>query len=940
MLLYPVWLALLIPLVVVSRMWMLPTRSQRTLRYVTYVLIVLAMCGPVIEMESRGGTLVVVADRSCSMPFYDSRDEAERNRQQGIVGDLLKSKDRGENRLAVVSFGSNTALELSPHHEEFGGFIHKIDGDGSDLTAAIEKGVSFIPKDGGRLLLLTDGRWTGRDPKQLASYLAGHGIAVDYQLWERKSSGDTAIARISVPSRVIEGESFLLSAWVHSPVSQEIRFKLSRGEHVIGSGARTVSSGLTRLTFRDRALKSGTNTYVLEVAGNGDDPVPENNKARMLVDILGGKPILCVSAKPGSGLARKLIESNLRVRSITPPECSFSLEELSGFAAVILENIPAQDLGEEAMENLALWVKESGRGLMVTGGQNTYAPGGYFRSALDPILPLSMELRKEHRKLGLAIVVALDRSGSMGAPAGGRTKMDLANLAAVQVLDLLTAMDEFGVLAVDTEAHIIVPLSPAEKARRARGEILRIAAGGGGIYVFEALAGASRLLLSAEASTRHVILFADVDDAEEPGKYQELLLACRNDNITVSVVGLGVPTDHNDATLLRDIAHKGKGRCFFTDKPEELPRLFAQDTFVLARSAFVEESTAVSTTPELLSLTGKKFSPPAAIGGYNLCYLRPSARVAMITRDKYQAPVVAAWQVGLGRVLCYTGEADGKYTGAIAAWGEVGEFFASLARWTAGEENKLPGDMAVTQATRKGICTVHLHLDPARQQHFEALPELSILRGSAGEKTRVEKMKMRYLSPGTLSAEIPLHGKETILPTLAVSDVAVGLAPVCLPYSPEYEPVDTEPAQSLKVLARATGGKSRTAAADVWQDMPIRPRMWEMGYLLLLAAVVTILLEILERRTGYLSLLDFLPYLARKMPVLPGGSRADASRRRTSPEIKDRELPHSGRQDGPEPPDAPTQKPPEQPQGEGMMSALRLASHSAKQRTDRGENPR
>ncbi len=68
-------------------------------------------------------------------------------------------------------------------------------------------------------------------------------------------------------------------------------------------------------------------------------------------------------------------------------------------------------------------------------------------------MPVSMELRNEHRKLSLAIVVAMDRSGSMAAPAGtgGKKKMDLANQGAAQVLDLLGPMDEFGCLAIDTD---------------------------------------------------------------------------------------------------------------------------------------------------------------------------------------------------------------------------------------------------------------------------------------------------------------------------------------------------------------------------------------------------------------------------------------------------------------------------------------------------------
>ena len=118
------------------------------------------------------------------------------------------------------------------------------------------------------------------------------------------------------------------------------------------------------------------------------------------------------------------------------------------------------------METLASWVEETGSGLAMTGGQKSYGPGGYFKSPLERVMPISMEMRREHRKLSVAVVVALDRSGSMSMPAGGgRIKMDLADLGTVQVLDLLSPMDEIGVFAVDTTPHEIVPLDTVEHNR-------------------------------------------------------------------------------------------------------------------------------------------------------------------------------------------------------------------------------------------------------------------------------------------------------------------------------------------------------------------------------------------------------------------------------------------------------------------------------------------
>ena len=83
--------------------------------------------------------------------------------------------------------------------------------------------------------------------------------------------------------------------------------------------------------------------------------------------------------------------------------------------------------------------------------------------------------------------------------------------------------------------------------------------------------------------------------------------------------------------------------------------------------------------------------------------------------------------------VCYTGEADGKFTGPIAKWAKVGDFFTSLARWTIGDPVKLPRNMMLTQRMAGGICRIELHLDPEREKEpFTGTPTVSILRGESG----------------------------------------------------------------------------------------------------------------------------------------------------------------------------------------------------------------
>ena len=849
-LLHPIWLLLLIPLIISLRVWKPPSRLLGILRLAMLSLILLAMCGLAVKLPSRAGTVIVVADRSQSMlPDSEAKQKEAIDLIQGAMGNNVN--------LAVLSFGRDAAIEQSPQTGKFAGFVNEVHGDASDLNGAIEKAMALIPRGApGRLLLLSDGRWTGKDPSGVAAQAAAWSIALDYRSMQRDSTNDVAISHIDAPEVVTPGESFMLAVWVRAPVPSEVSFELLRGNQRLAVGTRQVPSGLSRLIFRDKAIRPGTHQYTVRITGTETDPVPENNSAKILVGIEGPRPILHITTTADSGLARLLQAGGLDLKTAAPAAYHWSLDELSGYSAVLVENVLADEIGLHGMENLAVWVKEAGAGFMMTGGKHAYGPGGYFRSPLEPIMPVSMELRQEHRKLSLAIVVAMDRSGSMSMTVGGgRTKMHLANLATVEVLDMLSPMDEFGVVAVDSSPHIIANLAQVENQSHVRGKILRIGSQGGGIFVYEALSAAAKMLLNAQAGTRHIILFADAADSEQPGRYRELLEECRKANITVSVVGLGTANDV-DAELLRDIARHGDGRSFFTKNAEELPRLFAQDTFVVARSTFIDEPTTVRTTGGMVSLTGRGYRITSPIGGYNLCYIRPDANLAAVTVDEYKAPVVAAWQAGIGRVLCYTGEADGAHTGPIAGWGDVGNFLTSLVRWTAGDSGALPGGMLLTQKVKNGINVVELHLDPEREgEVFRELPTVTVLRGVVGETPTVDKTELSWTAADTLSVDIPIHGAETVLTTVEVPGGGnISLPPVCLPYSPEFKPANTESGlATMERLAKVTDGKQRINLGEIWDDLPRQPRLILLQPWLLILALILLLLEVLERRTGLLS---------------------------------------------------------------------------------------
>jgi hypothetical protein len=284
--------------------------------------------------------------------------------------------------------------------------------------------------------------------------------------------------------------------------------------------------------------------------------------------------------------------------------------------------------------------------------------------------------------------------------------------------------------------------------------------------------------------------------------------------------------------------------------------------------------------------------------------------------------------------LCYTGEADGRYTGPIAGWKNAGHFFTSLARWASGKSQGLGRDVVATQELRGGACRIVLHLDPARESApFSRLPEVTTLAARPGETAVPKKARMNWASADTLEAEIPITGGETVLTTISAPGMGqTTLAPMCLPYSPEFQPQKAgRGVAELERLAKSTGGCERVNLADVWRDIPKRPQQIPLGPYLLLAAVLLFLLEVVQRRTGLLSF--------RWKPAGPAWrSAAEKVQNRTASIFRRKAKPKEPAVAETKASETPAVAPPvSKPTagGESMFDALSQAQRRARQRTER-----
>jgi Mg-chelatase subunit ChlD len=875
--LFPELLLLAVPLLVV---YVLRGRSPALgggVRIAIVGLLVLVAAVPIAPFGGRGVDVVVVADRSRSMPG-DSR-----NRLREIIALVDERRETGD-RVGIVTFGRDARIERLP--EEFGevvDFIQQIDGDGSDLGAALGLATSLIPPGRpGRLIVLSDGEANGAPVTAIAHEAAARGLPVDFRLFSRGEAADIAVESLDLPGVVDEREPFQFTASVRTDRTIDAEAVLRRDGAEVARIARTFHPGATQLTFRDMLDRPGVARYRLEIAADSADRVPENNLGDAAVRVEAPATILLVNATGGSdNLSRALTAGKLRVRTVAAAAMPQEAADLLAYRGVILENVPASLVGPKALAALARFVTDLGGGLLLTGGRGSFGVGGYFKSALDSSLPVSMEISNEHRKLSLAMAVVLDRSGSMAAGVGdGRTKMDLANLGTCAAIETLGPTDEVGVIAVDSSAHLISPLTSAEDKDRICDEVRRIQSSGGGIFTYTALVNAATMIQESDKGTRHIVLFADAADAEEPGEYQRLLETLKSIGITVSVIGLGTESD-SDAAFLKDIAARGDGRIHFTATADELPRLFAQEAITVARSSFVTDPTAARTLPDMVLLGELPSSTFPSLDGYNLTYLRPGATMGVVTTDEYKAPVLAFWHRGLGRVAALTAEVDGEYSRRLNGWNGFHSFSIGLGRWLLGGEPPSGVLASIDRQGAQGI--VRVELDPDRPRggpRDVRTATASIVTPGDRSDGASDRLTLNWIDEHTLEGRFPVRRSGAYLGAVQLGSGAVlPLAPLSLPYSPEFEPRPDPRAgeHTLREVARITGGLERTT----WNDVFDAGRLWNRQLRDLVLPFVLLLLVLHVLEIGGRRWLLFDAALARlrrlRLPRLPRWRRARAA---------------------------------------------------------------
>lgn len=901
----PVWLLVLlaaVPMAWLALRWFLAMSRMRRwsavcARTLLFAALAALLAGAVSVSRTKRLAVVAVVDVSQSVRRFG--DESASVRAIAAAGAIdaarealvLATEDRGpEDLLGIVVFDGRALAVATPTRAD--PLDRPLDfsmADGTDIESALRYASAMIPSDAaGRLVLFSDGNETTGDAKaaaaELVSRLSGAGggrsgvpidvVPLPYDI-EREvmvESVDvppTAEAESVVAVRVVlrsagmaEGTLRLLRSGEEFDISPDAdgmgrAMRLTPGRRVEVIEVPLESGRVHRFdaVWEPRMVENANGTTTM--AG---DTRPENNRATGLTITPGQGEVLLVDGVGQGGptggtalLGQTLRAAGLNVSMIDPAAMPDDLVSLQAYDLVILQDVPADAMSQRAQAALAAHVQELGAGLVMLGGYNSFAAGGWRGSEIEPLLPVELEIPDDLVVPTAAVMIVLDSSGSMGRSVMGsvKTKQEIANESAALAVSTLDGRDLIGVLAFDNATREVVPigrnLDPDATASKIRG----ISAGGGTV-IGPALELSRDRLLGVEAELKHIILLSDgraADSERLPAMAEEFGRL----GIKITTIGVGSGADQD---TMETIAAMSGGEHYPVMSPSVLPRVFVK-AIRMIRTPLVRESPFV---PRVLA-TGSPLvegldEPVPALGGLSLTRAKvdPTVTTAMATGQG--EPVLAHWQVGLGRVAAFTSDARGDNWATMwARWPGYAEFWTALARNLSRPSADGPYELRMV---REGDGLV-LRLEAANEsgEPIDYLTVPATVYDDAGESREVT---LAQVAPGvyetTLERPEPGQVVAVVRPRLGQEAMPPVVGGTTIPAGAEFRRLRSDEALLAK-LATETGGRELNLADPrSWglfdrAGVPPRVTVTPIVLPLMLLALGLFLLDVATRRVAW-----------------------------------------------------------------------------------------
>jgi uncharacterized membrane protein len=852
LLLLPPLLAIVVALHVSSRRRLGKGRRRAALAVRALVLaaLVCALAGLQLVLPVDRLAVVFVVDMS------DSVGTAGRETSLAYLRESLAAKRDGD-VAGIVAFGGDALVERLPSElAEIDRIASTPVRGATDIGAALRLATALFPDDAQkRIVLLSDGNDTTGSGQTEAALAAARGIQVDTELTGAAGQDEVLVDRLTSPSTARLGESITVTGQVTSTVAQPATARLFVNGELAGTKAVDLPQGTTSITFTFKPADAGFLRFRMVVEA-ARDTFNQNDRAEANTIVKGEPKVLVVKGdeQVAAELVTALETERQRVDTVIPEGMPSDLAGLADYDSIVLVDVPRIRLTDQAMAALQVYVRDLGRGLVMVGGPRSYGAGGYTDTPLEETLPVDMGVRDRQKQPDVALVVVIDKSGSMdachcnsfnggmaggGAGIAGVRKVDIGKEAILRAASALTAQDELGVVAFDQEAHWVIQTAPLGGLQDIQARIAGIQPNGQ-TNIFAGLDQAVQSLEKATATRRHIILLTD--GWSTSGQYDAILKQMKADGITLSTVGAGGGAN----PFLEQLAKQGGGRFYAAANPASIPDIFLKETQQVSGQQIVEEPffpIQTSSSPILRDITG---GFPKLLG-YNGTTAKPAAQTVLVTgRDD---PLLAQWQYGLGRSIAWTSDSTGRWARNWVGWQGFSKFFSQLVGWTfPGEES---GGIEASFADRGGRTYLRVNSvnsDGSGRDFYSTTVAL------IGPDLAASTVNLSQVAPGVYEA--PVANLESGAYAVRVTQTKPGETPLgrtlglVAPTAAEYRLLGANQ-PLLAAIRAATGGRAVVTPADAWvHDLRSTSQFTELWPWLLVLALLLWPLDIALRRVS------------------------------------------------------------------------------------------
>ncbi|PCD83531.1 hypothetical protein CNQ87_03820 [Lysinibacillus fusiformis] len=780
--------------------------------------LVFALAGPYLLLPIKEEQIVYLIDRSASM--NGTEDEMVQ-----FIQDSLQSK-KDEQLAGLYSFSSTLQTEaiMTKTLKEVPKFTEIKATDQTNIEQSLQLATGIIdPKKATRFVLLTDGNETKGNALDFATKFKGSNISVDVVPFSQPVVNDVSLISFVSPQVAYVGEQQQLVTEVHATTAGQGELLLYENDELIHREAVELAEGTNMFTYKHAATGEGLVKYeaVVQV---GQDAIFENNKLTSVTMVQSEPHLLIVNGyETASPIAAALGQQSIAYDIKSPESLPNELSSYLQYNAIIFDNVPGHLVGEAKMSVIEQAVKNFGVGFAMVGGENSFGLGGYFKTPIETLLPVEMEIKGKEQLPSLGLVIVLDRSGSMSG-----SKLELAKEAAARSVEMLRDEDTLGFIAFDDRPWEIIETGPLNNKEEAVDTILSVTPGGG-TEIYGSLAKAYENLADIKLQRKHIILLTD--GQSQPGNYEDLIEQGKDNGITLSTVAIGQDADAN---LLEALSEMGSGRFYNVIDEQTIPSILSRETAMISRT-YIEDNPFY---PILYNAGGWNTLFANGVPQMN-AYIGTTAKqgATVVAESEKEDPVLAQWQYGLGKTFAFTSDSTGKWSGDWARWQNWGTFWQTLI------SQMLPSYNDVAYDVRIESDGSFMITDPTNEAAFLDIVAVN----EAGEEldTQLEAISASQVravvqaEPGLIFFRIA-DEKETIY--------QAGLS---VPYSAEYELLPAND-KLIEELTEQTGGAILKEPKEVFRDFTKQGAdRQNIATWLLLAGMLLFFIDITIRRFGW-----------------------------------------------------------------------------------------